>query len=209
MIVVTIIGIMAAAIAPGIRTTLAEGRASNAAIDLVRLGARARAESVSTGLAHLMSYCVGNQGFGGMELFRGINDRCNLQDWSTLNTSIGFIDGVWASEYNAEPTHRIQIAPTNGTRQTPWGNITQTGMNRIDICYQPDGAMLLRNQVQNRQCTVPGGVPGGLQAGNDFAESIGGDSDVEFEVQRSVGGAVQGVTRRVLFPYGGSARIER
>jgi prepilin-type N-terminal cleavage/methylation domain-containing protein len=131
MVVVSIIAIMAAGIAPAITTAMADGRAGNAAVDLVSLGGRARSETTFTGLAHLLTYTAGqNGGAGQVQLFRGVNNRCNLQTWG-VNAAL--VDSLLMTTYNVGNTHVIDIQPATG-------NSAQIG-----ICYQPDGAMLVNN----------------------------------------------------------------
>lgn len=172
MVVVSIIGIMAAGIAPAITSALADGRASNAAVDLVRLGGRARSEATFTGLAHRITYLANQErGFGRVDLFRGVNNRCNMQTWGGT-----LIDSVILNQFNFGNTHVINVNPAADYQ-------TQT---QIDICYQPDGAMLVR-----------------LGGGGAFA--MPPTDGVGFNITRSPGG----VTRQVFFPYGGAARIDR
>jgi prepilin-type N-terminal cleavage/methylation domain-containing protein len=173
MVVVAIVAIMAAGIAPAITTALAEGRAANAAVDLVRLGARGRSETTFTGLAHLLEYRRNEaDALGQVRLLRGVNNRCGSQAWGGAT----LVDSVLLRTYNtAVPrTHVIDI---------------QTADNlEIDICYQPDGAMFVR-KLGDLTFSAP-------------------NNSVEFTITR-VNGDVHGVPRRVVFPYGGSARLER
>jgi prepilin-type N-terminal cleavage/methylation domain-containing protein len=134
MIVVTIIGMMAAAVAPALATALADGRASSAAVDLVRLGVRARAETTSTGLAHLLAFSQDpGSGLGRVELLRGIRNKCGMQEvvWDGTNSIL--IDRVAMTDYNIGASHRVDL------RTLP------NDLQIIQICYQPDGSMRTRN----------------------------------------------------------------
>jgi Tfp pilus assembly protein FimT len=174
MVVVSIIGIMAAGIAPAITSALADGRAANAAVDLVRIGGRARSEATFTGLAHCLTYTAGqNGGFGQVQLYRGVNNRCNMQNWGGA-----LIDSVVLAQYNYGNTHVINVQPSAGNQA------------QIDICYQPDGAMLVR-----------------FGGGGNFAPPA--TNGVAFTVTRTVNGGAGGVARQVFFPYGGTARLDR
>lgn len=176
MVVVSIIGIMAAGIAPAITSALADGRAANAAVDLIRIGGRARSEATFTGLAHRLTYNAGqNGGFGQINLFRGVNNRCNMQTWGGA-----LIDSVVLAQYNYGNTHVINV----------WREPAAGNQDQIDICYQPDGAMLVR-----------------IGGGGAFAPPA--TNGVGFTITRTVNGGAGGVPRQVFFPYGGVARLDR
>jgi prepilin-type N-terminal cleavage/methylation domain-containing protein len=173
MIVVSIIAVMAAGIAPAITTAMYDGRAANAASDLVRLGGRARAEATFTGLAHLLSYSRDATNLGQVRLARGVNNRCNLQGWGAATP---VVDGVLMITYNAADSrsHVIDLQP-------------ESGVAALDICYQPDGSMLTRTGT-------------GLFAAPNGA--------LRFTITHTISSTAQGVVRKVLFPYGGVARLD-
>jgi prepilin-type N-terminal cleavage/methylation domain-containing protein len=176
MVVVAIIAIMAAGIAPAITSALADGRAGNAAVDLVRLGGRARSETTFSGLAHVLSYMAGqNGGLGVVQLLRGVNNRCNSQTWGAGSALIDRVDMTF---YNFGNTHVIDVKRTDGATA------------QIQICYQPDGAMMIR-------------------AGGSGTFTAPVNAGVGFTITRSVDGTTRGVPRQVFFPYGGTARLDR
>ena len=181
MLVVAIIGMMAAAVAPAIATAMAEGRASSASVDLVRLGGRARVETLSTGLAHLLRYSQveygqGQDKLGLVQLLRGNRNICNMMQGVWDNNNSVLIDRVDMTDYNLGVTHKINLQPIN-----------QGDVTTFDICFQPDGTM------RTRAVTGP--------------FNFGGD--VEFSITRTIGGHQQGPQRLVLFTSGGFARLER
>ena len=138
---------------------------------------------MSTGLAHLLQFGInaGSQ-LGGVWLFRGIRNLCNMQDWAAANRFL--IDRVNMADYNyaiGATSHRVDLRPTTANQQT------------IRICYQPDGSVLT---------SLAGGR---FSFGNDAV--LG--SNVEFAVTRRINNAQQGPQRLVLFTAGGTVRLAR
>jgi prepilin-type N-terminal cleavage/methylation domain-containing protein len=195
MIVVTIITILAAAAAEGFGSSVSDMRASNLEEDLVRIGRRARAEPLGTGMAHLLAFSYdANNGLGVLSLSAGDSNRCNLvSSWGASPIeavkAIDFTGGSRSSPPD-ENAQVINFEPVDPTLQV------DDFYKTIQICYEPSGTTLLRPSASDQftEGVVNGSVP---------------VYDILFRVTRSTNGEQEGVTRYVVFPFGGSARIQR
>lgn len=185
--VVAIIGISAAVAAPALMESMADRRASEASHSLVRIGARARTEALAFGRAHVLVYSDASTGpggaFGSVTLWRGRLDRCFANDWTTIivGACAGNTDCIDSVDFGAYayPTHRVQL-------RLP-------GVTAGAICFQPDGDTYFANSpVGIWGSTAPAGTEG-----------------VRFTIDRLTGGAISGVQRAVVFPFGGTARLDR
>lgn len=188
MIVVVIIAISAALAAPTIITAFAERRANMAAIDLVRLGREARASAIAYNRAHVLRYTTFSSpgSDGRVQLFRGIAGGCNANNWVTImgGPVCGALNSMCIDETNMGEA-RWQIG-NNVTR------VRAPGYSPLDICFQPNGAVMMRYNA---------GINGSFFDGNTMS---GG---VVFTVQRINGGSPAGPTRRVVFPLGSTPRV--
>lgn len=198
MVVLVIIGVMVAMVAPGISSAMADGRAADAAVDVVRLANAARSETNATGLAHVIVYdpfdppgeaIAGGNPVGRMLLYRDETNNlttCNPDRWNFAGLTA--IDGVDLSVYNiGNSSHWITLEPVNTD------NTVVTGNNVIDqICFQPDGRMMIRNSSDT-----------------SFGDTVNSVNHPLFAVFRKLNGALSGVPRQVVFTFGGSARIRR
>lgn len=173
MIVLVIIGVGAALAAPGIGSAISDSRAADVAVDLMRLGREARSEPLTNGRAHVLHYEAGAEGTGRLELYRGTNNGCNTQVWDLAAEDR--IDEVVADDYNPDASHTIRV----------------TSDAQVDLCYQPNGAVMVR-------------AAGGGRFGWSHPDVQTG---VVFTVTHEVAGDRVGVDREVVFPLGGTARI--
>ncbi len=190
MVVVLIIGIVAAVTLPAMAAGSAERRVSAAALDVVRLARRARSETLAHGRAHMVRFTIltgGGPPLGQVQLWRGDSDRCNQADWDVIlargacDTNPSCLDEVdMAARYSVSGWQVEMRAPGLG----PW----------VDACYQPNGAMLWRRRR------------GRFSERN--AEGLGGGIRFRFVAKRS-DGVRNGVLRYVVLPLGGEARIVR
>lgn len=194
MAVVVVIMVGMALAAPAISTTLAEKRTGQVALDLVRLGRRARADSIAYGRSQVLRYsAAGAAGaFGRVQLFRGIAGGCNTNNWIPIYAALGAGCGTAAStcvdELDASAT-RYRLGGNDSLLSPP------AAFPVVDICYQPNGTMMYS----------PNGATTRFTANNSAA--IGGG--FVFTVVRQRSGAAAGPMRRIVFPLGGSARILR
>lgn len=182
MVVVALIGILAASLAPDLNRARADAEVGNAAAALVRLGSRARAHALYTGLAHAIGWVPNLGGGEGIVLVRGTSSRCNSVLWDFTVPMTNDVDG------NNSTLRAGRASYTSGAtimRIVP----TVAAMNAIQICIQPNGQTMLRN--------------GGAGV---FTESIGGVTDVMFNIFHTVGGVQRGPMRQVVFPNGNLPR---
>lgn len=185
MIVVAVIGISAALAAPALSDAMADRRASEASLSLVRLGARARTEAMAFGRAHVLVYSDASGGStanGSVQLWRGRSNLCTANDWAAI------MDGSCASD--PECIEVLDMGRYNhGTHQV---RMRLPGSAGAVLCFQPDGELLVSNGGGAFAATAPSGTDG-----------------VSFTFDRLVGTTVAGVQRVVVFPFGGTPRLAR
>jgi len=178
MVVVAIISILAAMVAPDINRSRTEAEIGNAAAALVRLGARARAHATYTGLAHTVAFLPAlGDGQPGVVLARGTNSRCNSVVWNFAN-----LMGVDAD--NNDVVLRAGRDTYNGMQIRP------LNVDLPQICIEANGRTLLR------------AGNAGL-----FADNVGGVTDVVFSLARWNGGVLASADRQVVFPNGNVPRL--
>ena len=132
MTVVTLIAVVAAAAAPSIGDALAERKMTQTSLDVVRIARRGRSEAAGYGRAHMLRYLSGDTGTGVFELYRGINNHCNTNDWNAVtgggvcNREGGFCrDFIVVSQET--DTDTIAVVPDNIVGEP------------LDICFEPSG----------------------------------------------------------------------
>lgn len=215
MVVVLIVGIIAASVMPALAEVRWDSRQTGAAHDIVRMGRRARAMTMETGVAHLLRFqrsndARGSFGLGRFELYRGMTNRCQQTPWGQAFTpAAGSLLGIDAARREGpdlldmasfNPTDG-SVAPTeagqNSGRQivavTARGGTPVGDQTAVQICYQPNGQTY---ELFSATETGTGGV--GLRPQL---------APITFSVARSLGGASRGVSRQVVFPIGGNARV--
>lgn len=213
MVVAIIVGVIAAAVVPALAEVRSDGRQSSAAQDIVRMGRRARAMTMETGVAHLLRFQHGNDargsfGLGRFELFTGMNSRCRQTPWEqALDAPTGSLLGVDAarreganvldmSSFNPTDSATVPTSADTGrqkiTVQSSWGGEVRVAVDIAHICYQPNGRVYLSTAARATGAPVV------------FFPM---DGALRFDVYREVNGSVRGVTRHVVFPPGGNARV--
>lgn len=196
MVVVVIIGIAAALSAPAISTAMADRRAAQGALDVVRLARRARAETMAFGRSHLLRF--NNSGSSGTEgslrLFRGRTPSCRTSNW---NAAVGALPPIITGFCPAGSmcVDLVDMSDSRYNTGTHSVELRAPGISNHDICYEPSGAMMFR---------YAGGA--WLDSNAATADNAGG---IRMSVQRKVSGTVEGVTRWIVFPWGGTPRILR
>ena len=193
MAVVLIVMVAMALAAPSVTTALAEKRTGQVALDLVRLGRRARADSIAYGRAHVLRYSAAGAGgaFGRVQLFRGIAGGCNTNDWVPIfaaGAACGSASSTCVDELDASAS-RYRLGGSDSLLSAP------AGFAAVDICYQPSGVMMYS----------PNGGVTRFTANNSPA--LGGG--FVFTIVRQRSGATEGPARWVVFPLGGTPRILR
>lgn len=211
MVVVVVIGVMAAAVVPALGEVRADGRQSDAAHDIVRVARRARSLAMERGVAHLLRFqrtpendARASNGLGRIELYAGMTNRCRQNPWSQALNPGQPLEMPVARREGPDVLDMISFNPTDsaaaptlaeaasGGRQRIRITASSSGTDRdvVHICYQtngqtyeafPNNAILLRPQ------TAP----------------------ITFTVTRTVNGGQKGLTRQVVFPIGGNARVRR
>lgn len=186
MIVVVIISIAATVAAPSIGAALAERRLSHAAYDLARIASLGRSLAISSGRAHLLTYEPGAVGTGTLTLYRGLNSRCNTNNWANIvgGPACGADDSLCIDQLREAryATNEIDLEASGG----------DTVMH---LCWEQDG--VLWNLVAGALGTTP----------MTDANTVNGA--FLFELSRKPGGAQVGVVRRVAVPLSSSARVIR
>jgi prepilin-type N-terminal cleavage/methylation domain-containing protein len=203
MIVVSVMGTMAALLAPGIGEFMADARCAGAAEDLVRISRHVRARSQESGLAHLLEFRASTTDSGGLGIVRvweGMNNRCRLTPW--LQTTTGAVkDGHGAvEELDLGSSHYNQTgggrSPTldDGNRQvislSAGGSITTP--TYAALCFEPSGATW-----QGVSNTASG-------TGYTFTRQT---QPATFTFLRRVNGVTRGAPRTIVFQPGGIARF--
>lgn len=126
MLVVVLVGISAAMIAPAIQRTMAINRASRCQYDFARLLRRARGEAIGTGRAHLIDInSIATDVH--MNVYLGDSSSCQRSSWLGIVGVSAPVDGVAQSTYDAGGDGvfvRVTMAGGPAPRQ---------------ICYEPDG----------------------------------------------------------------------
>lgn len=185
MVVLAVIAVVAGLAAPAISQALNQRRTNQAALDLVRLVRNARSSAAAYGRAHLVRYTSG--GLGRVDVFRGINNRCNTNDWATLMA--GGCDGnSYCIDY---------LDPTDGRYQAGSFDILMQSTNfggGVDVCYEPTGVTQWRTAAANPFVDL-----NSAQVGGGF----------RFTFTPRIDGTQEGVVRQVVLPLGGDARLIR
>lgn len=178
MIVVTIIGIGAAMSASGIATAFSEDRARRATRELVRLGRRARSETVRYRLAHMVwIQAAPAPGANSASILRGTGPSCTNEAWEATMV-----------------LELLNLAAPNGSYAqdgTP-ARFRMAAGNTLAICYSPTGMMW-------------SATPANLTAAAAALTQASGTGAFTVDIVREGSG---GVPRHVLFPQGGSARVQ-
>lgn len=193
MVVVVIIGIVAALAAPTMGSALKERRKNLAALDVVRLFRGARSLSVGTGRSVLVRFDpTGDGNRGTLETYQNTSNRCNANNgnWSpivgggcTANTSCR--DRYTGRTFDfGENARRTTLSIVEG-------NLAGTV---VDVCYEASGLMYWRTGTTGR--LSPNATFGTTALAGGFT----------FRITTADGG---GVDRRVVVPQGSTARLLR
>ena len=203
MIALVIIGVIAATIAPGLTEVLADNRQSSAAMDIVRLARKTRAQAITTGLAHLLRYRgetnrASAYGLGTMAVHVGMNSKCLQTPWAqSLNPPANSNQGP------TEIFHMVDYNPTNGVTAP---RATDQGRHVIELIARIGGATqdVAPEQTATFICYQPNGEIYTGAAADALAVQV---QPLLIVVHRSVNAEGRGQDRHVLFPVGGNARL--
>lgn len=200
MVVISIIGIIAATAVPALGSMQADHRQSSASIDVIALARRTRAIARSSGTAHLMRFSQTAQGLGVINVYAGMNGKCLQTPWiqayapNASNPIEAFDMAFYNSAAGMNPTAtdpgrhvitlRAETIPLIGGDPTARLNVV--------LCYQPNGQTFL---------ALPNNV------GDDPNPLLGPQAlNLRFRIARTVSGASYGTPREVIFPIDGTAR---
>lgn len=190
MVVVAIIGISAALAAPAIGEAVSERRTNEATHAVVRIGARARAEAMAYGRAHVLVYTDASAGTpasnGKLQLWRGMSNLCSANNWGSIITGSCGAGG----DANCRDVLDMGASYNYGSNQV---RLRMPNAAQAYICFQPDGEMYVSTGGGTFTPTSPDGRSGG----------------VRFTIDRLRSGGAEGVQRVVIFPFGGEPRIAR
>jgi prepilin-type N-terminal cleavage/methylation domain-containing protein len=153
MVVCAIIGISVIVFAPSFVHSMADRRAAAAVGEVVRLGRVARSDAIGTQRAHLVWIRpgFGPQNSGHVQLLRGTNAHCDLQNWLALAarcTGVESDDRICLEQLDLN-TARWYRAPFEvrlrtvriGREQTPdlFSALLAPETSSYAICYEPGG----------------------------------------------------------------------
>jgi prepilin-type N-terminal cleavage/methylation domain-containing protein len=179
MVVVTIIGVVAALAAPTIGTALANRRTNELALEVVRMSRVGRSSAAGYGRAFMMRIDPANDQ---LTLYRGVNNRCNpVASWGPV------IGGGCAG--NPECIDFV-AAPVVGSSVYDF-RIDGADGAAIDICFEPTGVS--RWWTGGNTTFADNHPNGGIQVG----------------VRRIEDGVTAGVEKLVAVPLGADARVIR
>jgi prepilin-type N-terminal cleavage/methylation domain-containing protein len=208
MIVITIMGTMAAMIAPGIGEYLADSRASSASEALVRLSRHMQARTQQTGLAHMLLFTSSSNDGGGLgvvRVYEGMNNHCRQTPWpQTINgkdedghAPVDVLD-MSSGDYNPSGSNK---APTVDDRERHVISLRVSGAlgapDLAAICIEPGGTVW------------EGAASSTMGAGFVFTKPIASIANkaITFTVSRRMNSAVRGRDRIVFFSTSGLARF--
>ena len=184
LIIVAIIGITSAIAAPAVHQSIMERKNSEAALDLVRLARRGRAEALSYGRAYVLRFDAGAD--GSFRLYRGISSDCNglANAWDTIMADT-------ACDGSGMCVDAVEMADSQWTLGgSDIRAAESTARTRVDICFEPRGTVEHRTSGTARFSginTVTGGYI--------------------FDFARYASGSEVGVSRSVIVPLGSDARV--
>jgi prepilin-type N-terminal cleavage/methylation domain-containing protein len=204
MIVVVIIGAMAASVGPALAGFLNDIRHTNAAESLVKLGRRARAMTLQSGVAHLLILTEDStgRGLGSATLWQGMNNRCRQTPWAQRAA-------VTDDNVATRPVEFLSFDEFNPKNGVPKSNDTGRDVIRMDLkSIAPDGTVT--DITEYYLCFQPNGLTFGSTADPDTQQALTPQrSAIDVEIKRSRNNVINGVTRVVQFSSGGNARIRR
>jgi prepilin-type N-terminal cleavage/methylation domain-containing protein len=184
LVVVAIIALSAAIAAPSVIEAMADREANEAAQDLVRIGVHGQTAAMAYGRAHVLRYAAASGGGqnGSVQLWRGRSSLCSANPWTTI------ISGACADNENC--VEQVDM-DTHGMGSYA-ARLRLPGTTTADLCFQPDGELMVSADGGVFAPTPPAGADG-----------------VTFTITRFLSGTQTGVARSVVFPLGGTPRVVR
>jgi prepilin-type N-terminal cleavage/methylation domain-containing protein len=184
MIVVVIVGVTAALVAPAVMRTMGIARANRAQYDAARMFRAARTNAIGTGRAHLVEL-VPTAGNVQLNVYIGDSSSCSRSCWTggacgaAIVGAAAPVDGIAESNYTRDP-HGVLMRYLPG----PGGTVPR------QVCFEPQG-----ERWQRAGTTGP------------FTR---GTATLIFAIDRLEGGGMAGdPQRQVVMPQYGTARVLR
>jgi len=217
VIVLGVIGTLAAMAVPSIVASVWQTRQSNAAQDLVRFVRGVRDLTRRSGVAHNMVWIQNDDHLGSLEVWMGANNRCRLTDWSFARTSHDSVTRFDMARYNPfsgnalpQPGDPVDVlvmrvgtvlfADASGTRTAGVStDDPDPGEDSGEICFEPSGDTFLRQ-------------PSVISADVSAAWMGYQNELVLFSILRMQAGSTidtVGRNRYVILPPNGVARVQR
>jgi prepilin-type N-terminal cleavage/methylation domain-containing protein len=210
MVVATIIGVSVVAFTPSFIFAMADRRAASAVSEVVRVGRRARAETIGTQRAHLVWI---RSDAGTVQMLRGTTAHCDIENWPAISALcpasavVGTGDQRQCLEnLNFNDTHWFHAPFQIRLRPVPIGQegalvalLAAPGPGASHaLCYEPSGATLWANLPALLNPTPFSTMNQGAAAGGGFTFAVGlfhlGDN------------AVVGTPRVLSYPLGTTPR---
>ncbi len=202
MIVVVVIGIGTAMGASSIGEAFSDNRALRASRELVRIGRRAKAETMGYMRAHLVWI---EPEAHRVSLIRGTGWRCTNEDWAArlaagpcrqtgaTATAVPCLEQVDFEEGNSgnDDAYWPSVAFVSGSPAA----YNSTAAANTAICYEPSGAMYSDQ--------------GATLAGLTLSAENTQNGAYLFAVRRMSGAEQAGLSRWVMFPQGSPPRLLR
>jgi len=202
MIVVTVMGTMAALLAPGIGEFLADARAASVSEDLVRISRHVRARAQESGLAHLLVFsgaASDSGGLGRVRIYEGMNNHCRQTPWPQT------VGGSAADGHAPVEVLDLSASSFNPVGSSNGPSIDDSNRQVISlrvagavgapdaavICYEPSGATWQ-------------GASTSTSIGFAFTRQV---LPITFTISRRVDSVLRGADRNVVFQPGGIARF--
>jgi prepilin-type N-terminal cleavage/methylation domain-containing protein len=190
MIVVAIVGLMAAAVMPAMVEMIASNRQHAAAVDIKTLAVDARAAAVLKGkFAYALVFQqLSGGGNGAVQVVTGVTGHCNRSTgvpinsiWDVVTPPIGWQSSLASMDMRERSfgSHRVFA-----TMELPESSV----QGQMRICYAASGETHVYGA----------GLPGG---GGEQAQAA------VMRIRRENGGRAVGVPREVVFMPGGTARL--
>lgn len=127
MIVVVIVGVTAALVAPGVMRTMGIARANRCQYDAARMFRAARTNAIGTGRAHLVEL-VPTAGNVQLNVYIGDSSSCSRSTWGGIIGTAAPVDGIAEINYTQNP-HGVLIRYLPG----PGGTVPR------QVCFEPQG----------------------------------------------------------------------
>jgi prepilin-type N-terminal cleavage/methylation domain-containing protein len=128
MIVVVIVGVTTALVAPAVMRTMGISRANRCQYDAARMFRAARTNAIGTGRAHLVDFAPG---VGGVELnvYLGDSSSCLRSSWGEIVGVSAPVDGIREADFTRDP-HGVRLAFLPGPGGAPAPR---------QVCFEPQG----------------------------------------------------------------------